>query len=45
MSYSPIKLIDILIFKALINMGTLLGTMAFINIWRLFAPKDFNNVI
>ena len=42
---TPIRDIEILIFKALINVGTLLGNTAFVNIWHFVAPRDFNNVI
>ena len=45
MSYSPIKDIEILIFNALIRVGILLGNTTFVNIFILFAPKDFNSVI
>ena len=45
MSYTPIKDIEIFIFKALISVGTLLGRMAFVNICFFVAPRDFNRVM
>ena len=45
MSYSPIKDMEMLIFRELINVDILLGKTTFINICHFVAPNDFNYVI